>query len=183
MTRLQLDNLKYLNPLTLPKWEKTDYYTASMLDHAIPYIGGIRVTSTWRPMGSSAATMSFHNRGNICYAIDFEPLDKPMWHIFLILQSLGFRRIGLSPVQKIIHFDRGDDFGARTPYYFFEDRNGKDLGPLDAQPIRYLQNIPGYGTQPAQGPPAIMQYLLSDDKTATLLLAGAALAAKVLLFS
>lgn len=127
---------------TFSNWDKLDYAVAKKLADAVPYIGRVRITSTWR----SGTGGSMHQR-TPALAIDFAPLQRPMWHVMQILRSLGWNRIGLSPAQNILHVDIGLDRGVATgPYFFYEDSNGKDKGPLTSQSAATLAAIPGYGT-------------------------------------
>jgi len=152
VTRAQLNTLRFLNTLTLPNWERVNYTIAKMLDGAIPYIGAVEITSTWRPAGSSKATNSYHSRGLVSYAIDFRPLHRPLWHVYLLLKNAGFKRIGISPAQNIIHIDSGVETHRDKAYYFAEDRTGGELGTLAEQAESWLRSIPGYNTSIPRGP-------------------------------
>ncbi len=183
MTEAQLKTLIHLNKSNLPYWWKVNYTVAKMLDDAILYMGTIKVTSTWRQKGSSAASASFHSY-NESYAIDFKPVSRPMWHDFILLQEVGFKRIGLSPGQGIIHVDVANKYFAKygKEYLFFEDANGRDLGPLINQPLSNLKQIPGFNTYPVIGPIETAVTNTGDRALAALIPIGVLLA-KTFIFS
>lgn len=138
MTLSDFAGMNYLNPSNVIHWDRIEAAIARRLDSAIRYLGSIRITSTYRSYGKG-----YHPRGQ---AVDFQPTaGQKLWHIFLILKKLGFRRIGISPTQNLIHIDAGPG-----EYYFLEDGDGKDLGPITASKNAALaRSIPGYGTEPA----------------------------------
>lgn len=167
MTNEEIGKLKHLTADEIPQWQFTDYEITKRLDAAIPYIGAIRITSTYRTPGSSAATMSFHSYIP-ALAIDFVPLETPLWTVFSILQQLGFHRIGIRPDANMIHIDNGYQVGKAYEYYFLENNQGTDIGPLASQPLERLQLIPGFN----DSLPIIQKYtVLSKINVSTFMLA------------
>jgi len=130
-------NITYLKPADIPDWQHMNIYTIKRLNDSIQYIGRIKITST---TGGAHATNSTHYKG---LAVDFHPIDRPLWHVYQIMRALGWKRIGIDAGQGIIHADTGELQGYSAPYYFLE-LAGADKGPLDKAGETQLAAIPGY---------------------------------------
>lgn len=143
LTRSQLLSLTNISAqLEKFQYGNIEYAIAKRLNDAIPHIGRITITSTFRKPGQAgSATRSYHLTGR---AIDFVVREKPLWIVYLTLRNLGFRRIGLRPDANMIHVDSGNG-----SYFFVEGTSGQDQGPLSRQPATRLASIPGYTDTPA----------------------------------
>jgi hypothetical protein len=129
-------NITHLKPADIPNWENLSIFLVKRLNDTIPYIGSIKITSTYRPGDTGSA----HSKK---LAVDFKPLKRPLWHVYQIMRALGWQRIGIDPGQGIIHADIGEGRGYSYPYYFLEAK-GKDVGALSKQAQTALAAIPGY---------------------------------------
>jgi len=143
MTQAELATLRFLNSSTLPGWQGLSYAVAKKLDDSIPYIGKIQVTST---TGGAHAPGSMHYKG---LAIDFVLKGgQRLWYVFNWLRQLGWKRIGIIKYANGLHVDVGLEAGKATgPYYFAENNNGADIGPITSQPSSYMAGVPGWNTQ------------------------------------
>jgi len=145
MTATAQKLIQCVAPVSLYDSAKVHYALAEKFLATVPYIGSVLITSTWRPPGGAGSPKSFHKR-TPCLALDFQPKNSNLWDVFNKLISLGWQRIGIRPDKHMIHIDMGAEFGLARPYLFLEGVGGKDLGPLDKQPLSLLQQIPGYST-------------------------------------
>lgn len=124
-------------------WQKVDYSVAKKLDDAIPTIGPVTITSTWRAPSGAGSSGSLHKK-NPCLAIDFKPKDASLWGVFRKLKGLAFKRIGIRPDAHMLHVDVGVEKLGKAPYYFYEPVGGSDGGPIEQQKLSTLQGIPGF---------------------------------------
>lgn len=115
---------------SIPHWEHIQFNIALKLNRAVPYIGPFIISSSFRTSGGG-----YHPQGR---AFDIQP-ESPAWTVFQKLKALGFKRIGIQPLKNMLHVDDG-----AGEYYFLENSNGEDIGPLHAQPVQNLAVIPGY---------------------------------------
>jgi len=138
----QIAQLHNLDAHAIPALDRMDGYIVLKLDKALPFIGPVIITSTYRPDDAG----SMHQFG---YAIDFVSQSRePLGHILTKLIQLGFKRIGVMPEKRMFHIDSGVEHKKAQPYIFLEDTAGNDLGPLSAfPPDEVASMIPGYGEE------------------------------------